>query len=51
MLRQCRQGLAAPHVPLVHSNFFSGSFNQVKEAELISSGLPGKLELGEESVV
>lgn len=50
MLRQCVLGLAVPHGPLEHSSFLSGSFNQVKAAELISPGLPGKLELAEESL-
>lgn len=48
MLRQCGLGLAAPYDPLEHSSFLSGSFNQVKAAELISLG---ELELAEESCV
>lgn len=51
MLRQCGLGLTVPHSPLEHSSFLSGSFNQVKAAELISPGLPGKLELAEESCI
>lgn len=51
MLRQCGLGLAVPHSPLEHSSILSGSFNQGKAAELISPGLPGKLELAEESCI
>lgn len=51
MLRRCGLGLAAPCDPLEHSSFLSGSFNQVKAAELISLGLSGELEHAEESYV